>query len=334
MSKAHSDSTLNSNNSDNNYDSAILQNRYLLKDPLGSGGFGTVYKIFDILLKVMLALKLPLKDERDDSNFKNEEKILKKVNESNINTCVKYYDSGIGSLTINGRLIKIKYIIMELAREENLFDKLFKTSNGFSEDVCKYILSEITKCTKDLHKIGICHRDIKPENIVFVGDKYDIKLCDLGLADYFKNDNNEKILLKKSVGTNPYKAPELIMNNFYDGEKIDVFSIGVTIFNLMTKKIPFQKCNNILELKGSLYNYIMTNQINTYWQKLETDENINLKILSPEFKKLFINMVKYDPENRINLDEIINSDWMRDIKYASEEYLKSLRTKMISEITI
>ena len=334
MNKVHSDSNLNHNNSDNIHDSGILENRYILKESLGIGGFGTVYKIFDTLLKVMLALKLPLNDKKDESNFKSEVKILKKIKDSNINTCIRYYDSGTGSLTINGKTIKRKYIIMELANDENLLDKLLKTSNGFSEDICKYILSKIIKCTKDLHKIGICHRDIKPENIVLIGDEYEIKICDLGLADFFINDNNEKILLNKCVGTQPYKAPELIMNKYYDAEKVDVFSIGVAIFVLMTKKFPFQKATNILELKRNLYNYIMTNQIDSYWKKMETDENIKLKVLSPEFKELFINMVKYEPENRISLDEIINSDWMKDIKYASEEYLESLRIKMIREMTI
>ena len=62
------------------------------------------------------------------------------------------------------------------------------------------------------------------------------------------------------------------------------------------------------------------------------EKNYNIKILSPEFKQLFIKMVAYNPSERPTFEDIMNSEWMKEINYANEEYLNQLRDKMKSEM--
>lgn len=316
----------------NSYENNILDNRYILQESLGSGSFGEVYKVLDIYTQKIMAAKIFKITKEDDKSFEKEEYILKRINEYETISCIKYYNSGIGTLIKDNIKQKIKYIIMEYGSKENLLDKIKKTSNGFSEEVGKYFLYKLIQGVKSLHKIGISHRDIKPENIVFVGDKYEIKLCDFGLAIPFLNEKNEKLYIKVPAGSKPYKAPEIIRKIPYDGEKSDIFSIGVTLFTFLTNKMPFQSYEEFSEINQSLYYLIYKNKIDEYWNTLETFDEIKSKALSPEFKELFIKMVKYSPKKRITLDEIMDSKWMENIKYASYDYLEMLRYKMIEEM--
>ena len=72
--------------------------------------------------------------------------------------------------------------------------------------------------------------------------------------------------------------------------------------------------------------------IDKYWKKIEKIYKITK--LSPEFKKLFIKMVSYNPSERPCCDEIIDSEWMKEIKNADEDYMQEIRNKMINEMNI
>lgn len=209
-------------------ENSMLDNRYVLLKRLGSGSFGEVYKVLDTETQEIKAIKL-FKIDDNKMSFEKEENMMKKLDKYDILSNIKFYDSGIGLLTKDGLTEKRKYIIMEYGSEENLLKKVKKTPNGFSEDSGKYMLYEIVESVKSLHKIGITHRDIKPDNMFFVGEGQNmkLKLCDFGLSTVFKDEKYVKIYLNEHVGTPAFVAPEIIKHKSYDGEKIDVFSIGV-----------------------------------------------------------------------------------------------------------
>ena len=313
-------------------ESSLLDKKYKLEKLLGSDSFGEVYKVTEIETQKSFAAKLfKTNSIQYKYCFQQEVKFLQKIAEFDITTSVRYYNSGIGTLTKDGKTELRRYIIMEYGSNGDLLSKIEK-SNGFSEDVCKYLLFKMIEDVKDLHKIGISHRDIKPQNFVLVGDECQLKICDFGLATYFLKENGKKKLIIKGAGTPPYIPPEIIRCKPYDGEKFDVFSIGVTLFNLMTKMFPFQIFKNNIEFQQSLYSLITNHKLDEYWNNIEHHEKMKGKKLSPEFKELFIKMVEYNPKKRIALDEIMDSEWMKNIKNASEEYLEMLRHKMISEM--
>mmetsp|Transcript_26982 Transcript_26982/g.20185 ORF Transcript_26982/g.20185 Transcript_26982/m.20185 type:complete len:117 (-) Transcript_26982:994-1344(-) len=108
----------------------------------------------------------------------------------------------------------------------------------------KFALSEVTSIMSQLlltldfmANNHIVHRDIKPENIL-LGSKdpntFDIRLGDLGLAAELPQEK----YLKQRCGTPGYIAPEMLLAKAYN-EKVDIFSAGVVMFNLLTKKLLF-----------------------------------------------------------------------------------------------
>ena len=302
----------------------ILNNKYIIKDLISSGGTAVVFKCIDKETGQSKAAKIF--EKISFNGFQQEAEIMQKISEINSPSLMKCYESGISVLTHKKSSCQKMYAILEFGNHGSLFDALIKTENGFSEDVCKYIFLKILNGVEDLHKNGICHRDIKSENIVLVGDNYEIKLCDFGYSTKFIKSNQKK-KLKNIIGTPYYKAPEILENKEYDGDKIDIFSIGALLFVLMTKKFAF------IEARPSgLYNLIKEKKYDDYWDQLQNFHNIVIN--SEKFKNLFLRMVAYIPEERPTIEQIKNDEWLQDIINSTPEQINHLKNKMISEINI
>ena len=315
----------------NNFHNAILANRYKIISKLDSGASSQVFKVLDEKTGETKVAKIF--DENERTLFSKETKIYEIINRLNLPTNIKFYESSIDDLLINDNIRKKMYAILEYGSKGNLFDALYKTKNGFTEDVCKYILLNILNAVDALHKESICHRDLKLENIVLVGDNYDIKLIDFGLSEKFIDENNQKINLNLCCGTRPYQAPEMKERKPYDGIKVDIFSIGVMLFLLMTKKFGFDEAKvkkDIVNVKQLLYKLIKEKKYDKYWELMA--KYYNIKNLSQKFKNLFLKMVAYNPDERPTIEEIRKNEFLADIVNASEEYIDLLREKMINEI--
>ena len=309
----------------------ILANRYIIISELGSGLSSQVFKVLDEQTKETKVAKIF--EDNASSTFQKETQIFKMIEELNLSTNIKFYESGFDDLTLDGFTTKKMYIIIEYGSKGSLFDSLINTKNGFTEDVCQYILLNLINCVDALHKKGICHRDLKTENIVLVGDNYDIKLIDFGFSAKCVDKENKPKKLKKTVGTPYYQAPEILEGKSYDGKKADIFSIGAILFVLMTKNFGFSeaKVNNVSSnVRNLLYKLIQIKAYDRYWKLLEKYYNINN--LTPKFKNLYLKMVAYNPEDRPSIEEIRQDEFLADIVKASEERINLLREKMINEI--
>ena len=309
----------------------VLANRYTIISNIGSGLSSQVFKVLDEQTGETKVAKIY--EDSEISTFQKETQIFKMFEQLNIQTNVKFYESSIGDFTQNGQTKKKMYIIQEYGSKGCLFDALIKTKTGFTEDVCQYILLNLLNCVDALHKEGICHRDLKTENIVLVGDNYDIKLIDFGFAAKYVDKENKPKLLKKSVGTKYYAAPEILENKRYNGPKADIFSLGAILFVLMTKNFGFAEArvNNLLvNVKNLLYKLIKTKQYDRYWELM--DKYFKIKNLSPKFKNLYLKMVAYNPDERPTIEEIRKDEFLADIVNANEEDINYLREKMINEV--
>ena len=291
--------------SDSLKEQTLLNKRYFIKGFLGSGISSEVFKCLDNQTGLMKAAKIYFDNRRKE--FKKETKMNKIISEINSPYLLRCYESGIGLLSKKGKNYE-------------------KKRYAISEDVCKYTFLKILNGVEDLHKNGICHRDIKSENIVLVGDNYEIKLCDFGYSTKFIK-NNQKKKLKNTIGTPYYKAPEILENKEYDGDKIDIFSIGALLFVLMTKKFAFIEAR-----PTGLYNLIKEKKYDDYWNQLQNFHNIVIN--SKKFKNLFLRMVAYIPEERPTIEQIKNDEWLQDIINSTPEQINHLKNKMISEINI
>lgn len=305
----------------------ILGNRYVLEKELGSGASSTVYKVKDIWNNNKeYALKLFNKNEEEFINeIKKEIRINKKISEANSPFFIKYITSSVGYLIKEETKELKSYIIFELGSKGSVINFIINKKEGLDEKNCKLIFAKILLIVKTLHRLGICHRDLKLDNILF-GDNYQLKLCDFGFSVIIPKDKNGKAKkIKGQYGTPQFTAPEIHKNIPYNGEKVDIFSLGVILFNLRTCKFGFTSTKD-----NDLYDYIKKKNIPGYWSKLKTF--LNLEGLSEEFKNLFIKMVAYNPKERPTIEEIYNDEWMKEIKDLNEEEFEKYELDLIKEL--
>ncbi|XP_074840528.1 serine/threonine-protein kinase Nek10 isoform X2 [Carettochelys insculpta] len=215
---------------------------YAILDHLGSGAFGSVYKVRKHSGQNLLAMKEvnlhnPAfgKDKKDrDSSVKNIVSELTIIKEQLYHpNVVRYYRTFLE----NDKL----YIVMELIEGAPLgehFHSLKEKQQQFTEDRIWNIFIQLCLALRYLHKEKrIVHRDLTPNNIM-LGDKDKVTITDFGLAKQ-KQENSK---LTSVVGTILYSCPEVVKSEPY-GEKADVWAAGCILYQMATLKPPFYSTN-------------------------------------------------------------------------------------------
>jgi len=309
-----------------------LDNHYILESELVSGDSYKIYKAKDCFTSKIYAAKV---FNSCHSKIEKEIKLIKLVTQSQNSYFQKYISSSEGSIDYSeykDENEEFKYIIFELCSKGDLYDYIKCTEFGLEEKNCKILFYKIVKGIQALHQMGISHNNIKAESILLDGENYEIKISDLGASSFTKNENGKQILQTKGVSSNAYMAPEIILGFKYDGEKADIFSLGVLLFFIMNCKAPFPIAK-VIKNKNSnlrLYSFIKEKKnINLYWNYLERYTSI--KNLSNEFKNLFIKMVSYNPKERPTIEQVLKDDWFKDITNLNEEEFKKYEQDLISE---
>lgn len=213
--------------------SASKIGRYEVEHKIGEGAFGVVYKARDPVLDRAVAIKVPSLTLSDDElaslimEFYREARIGAQFRHSNI---VTVYDLGVNE---HSETIKMHYLVMEYVSGMELRDYLKQVDNVEYKEVLK-IIFECCKALDYIHFHGIVHRDIKLGNIMFNPNYSQVKLMDFGIADQME------LKADKGVGTLFYMSPE----HFEDGKELtpqtDIFALGAVMYQLITKKPPFQ----------------------------------------------------------------------------------------------
>ena len=184
---------------------------------MGKGGFGSCYRVFCDKYRQNFVCKITT----DVNSFKRELNIFKKADHQNIVRCYHYVATQ-----------KYYYLILEDCTNGTILDKLKKDPLKH-HDFISYA-SQLVNAVSFLHANEIIHFDIKPSN-VFI-DKYNIlKLGDFGLSEEIKPGT----ICTSFRGTQNYSAPEVVNRRPYDPYKADIFSLGVTLYVMMTAKHPF-----------------------------------------------------------------------------------------------
>jgi len=201
---------------------------------IGTGASGTVYLIENLKTKELYALKqIPLSNEEKIINYQlNEIKYLKNL------SCPTIID--IKESKIKDNFI---YIILEYAKFGTLYDliqKKIKNGEYFDPDEILTWMTEIIIGLYVIHQKGIMHRDIKSENLFLCNDNV-IKIGDFGIS---KNAQ----IAQTFCGTPSYMAPEMFNFQEYNN-KVDIWSAGVILYELVMFKKPFVNIKDEEELK-------------------------------------------------------------------------------------
>ena len=206
----------------------IIIERYRIKDTLGEGGMAYVYLAFDMIAKRDVALKIIREDTMKNpvnlSRFEREARAAATLNHQNV---VRVINLG----TYEGR----PFMVNELIKGQNLKD-LLKERGNFTFLEATEIMYQLCSAVLHAHQHNVIHRDIKPENI-FMTEDGTVKLGDFGIATF--QDNNTRITKSEIVvGSVHYLAPEISQGSPASPQS-DIYSLGITYFELITGKVPF-----------------------------------------------------------------------------------------------
>ena len=141
---------------------------------------------------------------------------------------------------------------------------------------------KIVRAIKHLHKKGIVHRDLKPENIL-ITKNFSPKLSDFGTSTHFRNSQAGKTF----CGTYEYMAPEVFLRK-KQTSKVDVWSLGVMLYELLHKKIPFFQIS-LQEIRSIIKG-----------RKLHFRSDI-----SKELKELILSMLAWSSKDRPSCSRIL-----------------------------
>ena len=205
-----------------------MTQRYLLKEILGRGGMGAVYKAYDNETRRDVTLKtlLDVQDRAMLDLFYRECQVLATLNHPNI---VDIYD--VGEMEIDGS--KRPYFVMPLLAGQTLDKLIASASHRLTPDAVVDMLSQAARGLHAAHERGLVHRDIKPSNI-FVMDDDSVKIIDFGVAHLA--DGRTSTTLK---GTLHYMAPEQLQMQKPTALS-DLFSLAVVAYQTFTRRRPFE----------------------------------------------------------------------------------------------
>ena len=208
--------------------------KYKLLRHLGSGGMSSVYLAQHKISEQYRAIKvLPRKKVSDKSyldRFYLEGRAAASLNHPNV---VRIYDICQEKDT--------HFMVMEYVKGDDLYNVVTADGAVAFEDAAKYT-AQAAIGLEHAHKRELVHRDIKPANLLLTQDK-DIKILDLGLALVNQDDSESLTVLynEKVMGTADYLSPEQAVNSHEVDSRADIYSLGCTLYYLLTGHPPFPK---------------------------------------------------------------------------------------------
>ena len=211
--------------------------KYQVVRCLGIGGMGEVHLVRHLQLNSFRALKLLRtnfsgNDSKETERFLREARIAARIHHKNI---VSVMD--VENDTVSGFL----YIVMEYIDGSSLQEILH--GNYLPEGQAVHIISEVVNGLAAASEHGLVHRDIKPSNIM-ISQEGEVKLADLGIAKASDADVSGTLTMENAVvGTPAYASPEQCSDAHDVDVRADIYSLGATLYELVTGRAPFSGAN-------------------------------------------------------------------------------------------
>jgi len=262
---------------------------YEIGHTLGKGAYAIVKVCKNKITGEKYAMKIYEKSRLKDSSQKKcvyrEIEILKRINHKNI---AKLYDV----ITTDKQILILQELVNGISLRE-YYNNEIRNQKGISEHkskIFKKIFRQIFDAMNYLHKRNIAHRDIKLENIL-INKNYEVKIIDFGFGMY----NPDNLPQKFFCGTPNYMPPEIACKRPYNGQKADLWSLGVLIYKLYCADFPFKGKN-----EKDLYKSIQRGKF-------------RMASYTPDYvKKIIVSMIELNPKKRMSCENVLKSDWLKD----------------------
>ncbi|GEC10098.1 hypothetical protein SSP24_77530 [Streptomyces spinoverrucosus] len=261
----------------------LIAGRYRLRDAIGRGAMGEVWRGFDETLGRPVAVKLLLPQGSDPtaaSRFRLEAQTAGRLSHPHV---VGVLDFG----EYEGRL----FLVMELVDGDSLARVLAASGPLPAERVAR-IAAEAAAGLGAAHRPGIIHRDIKPANLLLDADGA-LKIGDFGIARFLDDPGAALTAAGQIVGTSLYLAPERALGRTA-GPASDVYSLGCVLYQLLTGRPPFQADAALAVLHQHL------DAAPVPPRQLGAD-------LPPAFESYLLGLLAKEPEDRPTAEEV--ADW-------------------------
>ncbi|XP_069735328.1 MAP/microtubule affinity-regulating kinase 4 isoform X2 [Phaenicophaeus curvirostris] len=260
---------------------------YRLLRTIGKGNFAKVKLARHILTGREVAIKIIDKTQLNPTSLQKlfrEVRIMKGLNHPNI---VKLFEVIETEKTL--------YLVMEYASAGEVFDYL--VSHGrMKEKEARAKFRQIVSAVHYCHQKNIVHRDLKAENLLLDADA-NIKIADFGFSNEFTLGSK----LDTFCGSPPYAAPELFQGKKYDGPEVDIWSLGVILYTLVSGSLPFDG-HNLKELRER----VLRGKYRVPFYMSTDCENILRRFLV------------LNPAKRCTLEQIMKDKWL-NIGYEGDE---------------
>jgi len=206
---------------------------FTIENKIGSGNMGDVFLANDNRLDRKVAikhLKLPYETPKENEEFilrfKREAKAIARLTHPNI---VSIFDVGEEN--------NQHYMVMEYVIGNNL-EKIIKTIKEINLDLILSIAIQSCNALEYAHENNVIHRDIKPANIILT-DKNIVKVTDFGIARLDSVEEKKITLAGDILGSIAYISPEQLFNASQVDSRTDIYSLGITLYELITGQLPF-----------------------------------------------------------------------------------------------
>lgn len=203
----------------------VLNDRYIVLSKLGAGGMADVYKGRDSMLNRLVAIKVLKKEYRENEDF-----VKKFISEAQ--AAAGLMNPNIVNVYDVGEDRGLYYMVMELVEGITLKEYIQKKGKLSTREVLSIAIQMCTG-VEAAHKHNIIHRDIKPQNIM-ISTEGKVKVTDFGIARAV--DSNT--VSSSAMGSVHYVSPEQARGGYCD-VKSDIYSVGITMYEMVTGRVPF-----------------------------------------------------------------------------------------------
>lgn len=295
-----------------------MGSQYKVLFTLGHGSFGTVKLASHLKTEALVAIKTVELNKKTARSVLAEIAMLETLQHPNI---ICLFQVLVTSRHVN--------FITEYIPGGNLFE-IIKEDGPMQEEEAKKIFGQVVSAIKYCHSLDIIHQDIKPQNVL-IDDMGNAKLIDFGLAIKYRSGT----LLKHRCGTKSCFAPELVLQEPYDGKKADIWSLGVLLYFITIGCFPFTGSTmREMEVKIAMGIYDIPNHISGQLENLIHQ----IFTVAPEMRPS-IEDVDEHPwiiKSEIKKPTLADPDYsiidvLCDMGFDANEVLDSLRRKKYNE---